>query len=114
MFMKKRRHAELMALLKNGPPTPPTSDSGGDSDQEESNTMTRRGSVMEFSDSDNIFPFIAKKENLLAKVNILFYIYTIKTIIGAFLITVDNPPPSPSFHSDILIFLCIILGPLAK
>ena len=86
--MKKRRHAELMALLKNGPPTPPTSESGGDSDQEESKTMTRRGSVQtEYSDSDDIFPFIAKKETLLAKVNILVYTH------GAFLITVDNLPP---------------------
>ena len=33
MFMKKRRHAELMAAVKNGvgPDSPPPSDSGGDS-----------------------------------------------------------------------------------
>ena len=40
MFLKKRRHAQMMAMLRHGgagggaPPTPPTSDSGGDSDGE--------------------------------------------------------------------------------
>ena len=89
MFMKKRRYAELMAELHPQPPTPPTSE-GGDSSSDQDSDSGDIETKEEFSESKRARRAINEDVTMLAELLVEFHNSSAPP---------PTPPPSPHLET---------------